>query len=87
MLSAASGFPPGFRSTPAADCGRTGCPASQASAPVLNEQHVTMIAREWNVQESEDGAQTIVECWIPVEDLGALNANIVGKIELTAEFH
>jgi hypothetical protein len=54
---------------------------------VLNEQHVTMIAREWNVQESEDGAQTIVECWIPAEDLGALNANIVGKIELTAEFH
>jgi hypothetical protein len=32
------------------------------------------------------GGQTILEYWIPAEDLGALNANIVGNIELTAEF-
>ena len=33
------------------------------------------------------GGQTILEYWIPAEDLDALNASIVGKIELIAEFH
>ena len=33
------------------------------------------------------GGQTILEYWIPAEDLAALNANIVGTIELVAEFH
>ena len=33
------------------------------------------------------GGQTILEYWIPAEDLSALNANIVGTIELVAEFH
>jgi hypothetical protein len=31
--------------------------------------------------------QTILEYWIPAEDFDALNASIVGTIELTAEFH
>jgi hypothetical protein len=33
------------------------------------------------------GGQTILEYWIPAGDLDALNASIVGKIELIAEFH
>jgi hypothetical protein len=33
------------------------------------------------------GGQTILEYWIPAEDLDALNASLVGKIEVTAEFH
>jgi len=33
------------------------------------------------------GGQTILEYWIPAEDLPELNANIVGTIELVAEFH
>ena len=33
------------------------------------------------------GGQTILEYWIPIEDLGAPNASIVGKIELVAEFY
>ena len=33
------------------------------------------------------GGQTILEYWIPAEDFDALNASIVGTIELTAEFH
>ena len=33
------------------------------------------------------GGRTILEYWIPAGDLGALNASIVGKIELIAEFH
>jgi|KBSMisStandDraft_5_1062788.scaffolds.fasta_scaffold238754_2 hypothetical protein len=33
------------------------------------------------------GGQTILEYWIPAGDLGALNASIVGKIELITEFH
>ena len=33
------------------------------------------------------GGQTILEYWIPAEDLAALNASIVGTIEVTAEFH
>ena len=33
------------------------------------------------------GGQTILEYWIPAEDLAALNASIVGRIEVTAEYH
>jgi hypothetical protein len=33
------------------------------------------------------GAQTILEYWIPAEDLHEFNANIVGPIEVTDEFH
>jgi hypothetical protein len=33
------------------------------------------------------GGRTILEYWIPAEDLDALNASIVGTIELIAEFH
>lgn len=32
------------------------------------------------------GGQAILECWIPAEDLDELNANIVGSIEVVAEF-
>jgi hypothetical protein len=30
---------------------------------------------------------TILEYWIPAEDLPALNASIIGTIEVTAEYH
>jgi hypothetical protein len=33
------------------------------------------------------GGQTILEYWIPAEDLDALNASIVGTIKVIAEFH
>jgi len=33
------------------------------------------------------GGRTIVEYWIPAEDLAELNANIVGRIEVVAEYH
>lgn len=33
------------------------------------------------------GGKTILEYWIPAEDLPALNAAIVGAIEVTAEYH
>ena len=33
------------------------------------------------------GGRTILEYWIPAEDLGELNANIIGLIELVAEYH
>lgn len=33
------------------------------------------------------GGQTILEYWIPAEDLDALNASIVGTIKVVAEFH
>jgi len=32
------------------------------------------------------GGQTILEYWIPAEDLDRLNASIVGRIEVVAEF-
>ena len=32
------------------------------------------------------GGRTILEYWIPAEDLAELNANIVGRIEVVAEF-
>jgi hypothetical protein len=33
------------------------------------------------------GGRTILEYWIPAEDLDAFNEAIVGKIEVVAEFH
>ena len=33
------------------------------------------------------GGCTIVEYWIPAEDLPEFNANIVGRIEVVAEYH
>ena len=33
------------------------------------------------------GGRTIVEYWIPAEDLTELNANIAGRIEVVAEYH
>ena len=33
------------------------------------------------------GSQTHQEYWIPAEDLDSFNLQIVGKIEVTAEFH
>lgn len=38
----------------------------------------------YEVQQA--GGQTILEYWIPAEDLEELNANIVGRIEVVAEF-
>ena len=33
------------------------------------------------------GGRTILEYWIPAEDLPALNASIIGTIEVIAEYH
>ena len=38
----------------------------------------------YNVQQA--GGQTILEYWIPAEDLDDFNAHIVGVIEVTSEF-
>ena len=38
-------------------------------------------------QVHQAGGRTILEYWIPAEDLAELNANIVGVIELIAEYH
>lgn len=38
-------------------------------------------------QVHQVGGQSILEYWIPAEDLPALNASIVGQIELVAEYH
>jgi hypothetical protein len=40
-----------------------------------------------NYEVHQAGGQTILEYWIPAEDLAALNANLVGTIELVAQFH
>ena len=56
-----------------------------------------MIARDWNVPASgagwvtryevhQVGGRTILEYWIPAEELDELNANIVGPISVVAEF-
>jgi hypothetical protein len=33
------------------------------------------------------GGQTILELWVPAGELGELNANIIGQIEVVHEFH
>jgi hypothetical protein len=40
-----------------------------------------------NYEIHQVGGQTILEYWIPAEDLDALNASLIGKIEATAAFH
>jgi hypothetical protein len=40
-----------------------------------------------NYDTHQVGGRTIIEYWIPAEDLANLNANIVGRIELVAEYH
>ena len=40
-----------------------------------------------NYEIHQVGGQTILEYWIPAEDLDALNTGLVGNIEVTAEFH
>lgn len=37
-------------------------------------------------QVRQAGGRTILEYWIPAEDLPEFNANIVGLIEVTAEY-
>jgi hypothetical protein len=44
--------------------------------------------RSWTQYEvHQAGGKTVLEYWIPPEDLAALNASIVGTIEVTAEYH
>jgi hypothetical protein len=38
-------------------------------------------------QVHQAGGRTILEYWIPAEDLAEFNANIVGTIELVGEYH
>jgi hypothetical protein len=38
-------------------------------------------------QVHQVGGRTILEYWIPAADLAEFNANIVGLIEVTAEYH
>jgi hypothetical protein len=40
-----------------------------------------------NYEVRQVGGETILEYWIPAEDLPTLNASIVGRIELVAEYH
>jgi hypothetical protein len=40
-----------------------------------------------NYEVHQVGGESILEYWIPAEDLAALNASIVGRIELVAEYH
>ena len=76
--------------------------------PVLDQEYATMIARDWNVNQScsgyvtrfrvrrsflnryevhQVGGRTILEYWIPAEDLAEFNANIVETIEVVARYH
>jgi hypothetical protein len=65
--------------------------------PVLNLEYARQIASRWNVRDSGYGAVTSFqvrgdfsihqEYWIPAEDLVEFNQNLVGAIEVVAEFH
>jgi hypothetical protein len=39
-----------------------------------------------NYEVHQVGGQTILEYWIPAEDLAQLNANIIGTIEVIATY-
>ncbi len=38
-------------------------------------------------ETNQVGGRTIVEHWIPAEDLAELDASVVGLIEVVAEYH
>lgn len=44
----------------------------------------TAFVERYPVQQA--GGKTILELWVPAEDLAEFNAHIVGKIEVTHEF-
>ncbi|RSM71223.1 hypothetical protein DL991_36700 [Amycolatopsis sp. WAC 01375] len=45
----------------------------------------TSFVERYPVQQA--GGKTILELWVPAEDLAEFNTHIVGKIEVTHEFH
>ena len=59
--------------------------------PASGSGHVTRfeVSKSFlnNYQVRQVGGQSILEYWIPAEDLPALNANIVGQIKVVAEYH
>ena len=61
------------------------------NVPASGSGYVTRFeARKYfldNCEIHQVGGQTMLEYWIPAEDLPALNASIVGEIELVAEYH
>ena len=68
--------------------------------PVTTEAYARQIARDWNVRDVASGFVGYVtrypvhtvgsrahqEYWIPAEHLDELNANVVGLIDVVAEF-
>jgi hypothetical protein len=61
------------------------------NAPASGVGYVTRFqVHKWflyNYEVHQVGGQTILEYWIPADDLPALNASIVGRIEVVAEYH
>ena len=66
--------------------------------PVLYEEYAAKIARDWNAKSASTdflgrytvqtvGSSKHREYWIPAEDLPEFNRNLVGPIEVIAEFH
>src|SRR5580698_2239248 len=58
-------------------------PASGSGYVTRFEVRRTFLA---NYDVHQVGGESILEYWIPAEDLPALNASIVGRIELVAEY-
>ncbi|MCF2526573.1 ADP-ribosylation/crystallin J1 [Yinghuangia soli] len=59
-------------------------PASGAGYVTRFEVETDFLAR-YPVRQA--GGRTILELWVPAEELGEFNAHIVGRIEVVDEFH
>ena len=59
------------------------------NVPASGAGYVTRVRSQFTARYPvrQVGGQTILELWIPAEDLDELNANIVGMIEVVHEFH
>jgi hypothetical protein len=62
----------------------TGTSPASGTGYVTRFRVRSQLAARYPVRQA--GGKTILELWIPAEDLDELNANIVGRIEVVHEF-
>ncbi|WP_201777190.1 hypothetical protein [Streptacidiphilus neutrinimicus] len=61
-------------------------PASAGTAAGAVADALRQAARDYAEAATEAGGRTILELWVPAEELDEFNAHIVGEIQVVHEF-